>query len=61
MKLSIWSSYYVDLSPEEMVCEFEKHGMQYSELSDEHAAELLKEGSRKRSAGASKHLPTAIM
>ncbi|MGI6201983.1 MAG: sugar phosphate isomerase/epimerase family protein [Eubacteriales bacterium] len=47
MKLSIWSSYYVDLSPEEMVCEFEKHGMQYSELSDEHAAELLKRGEPK--------------
>lgn len=44
MQLSIWSSYYVDLSPEDMVCEFEKHGLHYSELSDEHAAELLKRG-----------------
>lgn len=44
MPLSIWSSYYVDLNPEDMVLEFEKNGMLYSELSDEHAAELLKRG-----------------
>lgn len=44
MKLSIWSSYYMDLSPEEMVLELEKQGLQYCELSDEHAAELLERG-----------------
>lgn len=44
MQLSIWSSYYVDLSPEDMVCEFEKNRIFFSELSDEHAAELLKRG-----------------
>lgn len=44
MKLSIWSSYFMDLSPEEMVCEFENRGISYSELSDEHAAVLLKRG-----------------
>ncbi|NLA83374.1 MAG: sugar phosphate isomerase/epimerase [Clostridiales bacterium] len=47
MQLSIWSSYYVDLSPEDMVCELEKNGIFFSELSDEHAAELLKRGDAK--------------
>lgn len=44
MKLSMWSSYYMDLSPEDAVLEFEKNGYRYSELSDEHAAQLLSRG-----------------
>ena len=35
MKLSMWSAYYIDLSPEEAVLELEKNGYAYSELSDE--------------------------
>lgn len=41
-KLSIWSSYWIDLSPEEMVLEMEKCGLRYSELSDEHGLILLR-------------------
>ncbi len=43
---SIWSSFDVDLSPEDMVLTLEKRGMKVCELSDEHAAALLtREGS----------------
>ena len=41
MKLGIWSSYYVDLSPEEAVERFCQNGILASELSDEHGAMLL--------------------
>jgi len=41
MKLSIWSSYYVELSPEEAVERFRKNGIFCSELSDEHGLQLL--------------------
>ena len=41
MKLSIWSSYYIDLSPEEAVDRFCKNGIFCSELSDEHGLQLL--------------------
>ena len=37
MKLSVWSSYYVDLSPEDALRELKKHGFSYCELSDEHS------------------------
>ncbi len=40
-KLSIWSSYYYELSPEEAVKEFVKYGIYASELSDEHGLVLL--------------------
>lgn len=39
---SIWSSYDVDLTPEDMVLAMERRGLTVCELSDEHAAELLK-------------------
>ena len=39
---AVWSSYYVDLSPEEMVDEFAKAGFFATEFSDEHGADLLK-------------------
>ena len=42
-KLSMWSSYYIDLNPYEMVLELEKNGYEYSELSDEHGLTLLNE------------------
>jgi sugar phosphate isomerase/epimerase len=43
-KLSIWSSYFMELSPEEAVEEFIKNGIYCTELSDEHGFELLKRG-----------------
>lgn len=44
MKLSMWSSYYMDLSPEDAILELERNGYSYCELSDEHAAVLLSRG-----------------
>lgn len=41
---SIWSSFDVELTPEDMVLRLEKRGMHVSELSDEHAAVLLSRG-----------------
>lgn len=41
MKLSIWSSYYVELKAEEAVKRFIENGIYCSELSDEHGFELL--------------------
>lgn len=38
---SIWSSFDVDLTPEEMVLELEVRNLHYCELSDEHGAVLL--------------------
>ena len=42
MKLSIWSYYYHDLSPEDTVERFIKNGIYSFELSDEHGLQLLK-------------------
>lgn len=47
MHVSMWTSYYADLSPEDAVAELKKNGYDYCELSDEHAAELLKRGDAK--------------
>ena len=44
MKISIWSSFLMELSPEEMVDAFVEHGYKYTEFSDEHAFALLKRG-----------------
>ena len=52
MKLSIWSSYYRDLSPEDAILEFEKNGIRYCELSDEHGLELVKRGDVKNTGKA---------
>ena len=41
MKLSIWSSYYVDLKIEDAIEQFLENGIDCSELSDEHGCELL--------------------
>ena len=41
MKLSVWSSYYVELSPEDAVKRFTENGIYCSELSDEHGLMLL--------------------
>ena len=44
-KLSVWSSYYVDLKIEDAVEELIKNGIFCSELSDEHGLELLERSS----------------
>ena len=44
MKLSIWTAYYVELSPEDAIREIAKCGYRYAELSDEHGAMLLERG-----------------
>ncbi len=51
-QLSIWSSYYKELSPEDMVLKFLEDGITCTELSDEHGEALLKRGDAK-SVGAS--------
>ncbi|MBQ7336548.1 MAG: sugar phosphate isomerase/epimerase [Clostridia bacterium] len=43
-ELSIWSQYYYEMSPEDAVEEFLKHGIRACELSDEHGRELLERG-----------------
>ncbi len=45
--LSIWSSYYKELSPEDAILEFLKCGITCTELSDEHGAALLERGDAK--------------
>lgn len=47
MKLSVWTSYCWDLSPEDALLELKKHGFNYCELSCEHAETLLKMGEPK--------------
>jgi sugar phosphate isomerase/epimerase len=44
MVTGVWTSYHVDLSPEDMVREFARSGWTHLELSDEHAAALLGRG-----------------
>ncbi|MBQ6701697.1 MAG: sugar phosphate isomerase/epimerase [Clostridia bacterium] len=44
MKLSVWSSYYVELTPEDAVKRFIENGIYCSELSDEHGLMLLNRG-----------------
>ncbi|MCD6284584.1 MAG: sugar phosphate isomerase/epimerase [Anaerolineae bacterium] len=44
MNYSMWTSYYIELTPEEMVDEFQSAGWFNLELSTEHSAELLKRG-----------------
>lgn len=47
MKLSVWSSYYYELSPEDALREFKAHGYDCCEISFEHACELMKRGDLK--------------
>lgn len=42
--LSVWSAYYIDLSPEDAILELKNHGIMYTELSDEHSLMLLDRG-----------------
>ncbi|MBO5051093.1 MAG: sugar phosphate isomerase/epimerase [Clostridia bacterium] len=45
--LSVWTTYYYDLTPEDAVLELKKNGILAAELSDEHGAVLLKRGDPK--------------
>ncbi len=54
MELSVWSAYYIDLSPEDAVAEFVKNGYYSCELSDEHGAMLLERGDPKEVGAAFK-------
>jgi len=53
-KLSVWSAYYVEMSPEDAVLELKKHGIMCSELSDEHGLMLLQRGEPKETGAAFK-------
>lgn len=44
MKLSVWSSYYANLSPEDAIKTLADHGFRYCELSDEHSLILMNRG-----------------
>lgn len=43
-ELAIWSNYYHELSPEDAVREFKKHGIYAAELATEHSNALLSRG-----------------
>jgi len=47
LEKSVWSSYYVDLSPEEMVDQFAAAGWTATEFSDEHGAVLLERAAQR--------------
>ena len=47
MKISVWTDMYhsrYNLTPEEVLVEFRKHGYEYCELSDEHTLALIERG-----------------
>lgn len=50
----MWSSYLMEMSPEEMIVTFRRHGFICSELSDEHSFVLLKRGKPGKTGAALK-------
>ncbi len=52
MKNSMWTSYYMELTPEKAVEEIAKHGWEFAELSDEHGAVLLERGDPEKAGRA---------
>lgn len=50
-KLSVWSSYYVELEIEDAVEELIKNGIYCSELSDEHGLQLLQRSENVKATG----------
>ena len=44
LKLSMWTSFFIDLSPEDTLGELADAGWRHAELSDEHSAALLGRG-----------------
>ena len=51
-KLSMWTSFFIDLSPEETLAELASDGWRYAELSDEHSRTLLERGTPEASGAA---------
>ncbi len=54
MKLSVWSSYYWELTPEDALKELSAHKYAYTELSDEHGDQLLHRGDPEKIGAAYK-------
>ena len=52
MKLSMWTSYYADQTPEEAVRLLKENGYDFCEFSDEHGAMLLERGDAKEVGAA---------
>ena len=44
VKSAMWSSLYINLSPEDALREIKAHGFDYCELSDEHSLSLMERG-----------------
>ena len=59
MKLSVWSSYFYHLSPEDALRKFKSHGFNYCELSSEHSEALWTVEMQKRLAQNSAPLPVS--
>lgn len=51
MNLSVWSGLYYDVSPEEAVIEYEKHGYRFGELCFQHVLSLVGRGDVQRVGG----------
>ena len=51
MELSIWSSYYIELSPEDAILRLKQNGLNSVELSDEHGLAILSRSSDPVSEG----------
>lgn len=52
MKISLWSSYLMEIPPKQMVDTFVEHGYKYTEFSDEHGFELLEKGNPEKAGKA---------
>lgn len=51
-KLSMWTSFFIDLSPEAAIGELAAAGWRHAELSDEHSKALLERGDAARTGAA---------
>ncbi|MEK6796817.1 MAG: sugar phosphate isomerase/epimerase [Spirochaetota bacterium] len=53
LHIGMWTSYFIDLSPEDMVTTFARKGWYHLELSDEHGKALLDRGTSPEATGRS--------
>lgn len=60
MKLSVWSSYYFDLSPEDALREFKAHGYNFCELSFEHSQVIMERGDVKEKGAEFKKIASEL-
>lgn len=51
MELSVWSSYYLELTPEEAIARFKQNGINAVELSDEHGLALIERSENVQQTG----------